>query len=315
MTKNLKRLLFAILVCFLLINGLAVIHGYKFTHFSPGSGIRTKGPEELNWQEKIATIFTGVANPKPRLTSFPLQPFKTIRIVKTDTLEAWQIPLSHPKGTVILFHGYAGCKSDLLGQSAIFNTLGYNTILVDFAGSGGSTGMKTTLGINEAEEVRSWVSYVRHTNPASPIFLYGVSMGAVSILRSESQSELPVNGIILECPFESMLSAIKNRFDIINLPSFFFAELLAFWGGVQNGFWAFIHNSVEYAKHISCPTLLFYGMKDRKVTNQEIQNIFSSLPGSKELVTFDSAGHDNDFLLYPDKWTGAVSTFLCQNNP
>jgi len=313
--KKSKKLLIIIFSFFILINVLAYIHAYKFTHFSSAHITRTKGPDELDWQEKLAILLTGVTNPKPLLTHFPAKKYETIRLVKTDTLEGWDIPTAtSAKGVVLLFHGYAGCKSDMLKQSEVFNSLGYNCILVDFSGSGGSSGTKTTLGVEEAEEVQTWVNFAAKKNPSIPMYLYGVSMGAVSILRAAAISNLPVKGLLLECPFESMLSAIKNRFDIMGIPSFFSAELLAFWGGIQNGFWAFSHNSVHYAKKINCPTILFYGLKDRKVTMEETQNIYSSLAGNKKLVTFPKAGHDNSLLLYKNKWTDAVTSFLNQNN-
>lgn len=41
-------------------------------------------------------------------------------------------------------------------------------------------------------------------------------------------------------------------------PTFPMTGLLVFWGGVQNGFWAFGHNPTAYAKKISCPTLVLF---------------------------------------------------------
>ncbi|MDP4221160.1 MAG: alpha/beta fold hydrolase [Bacteroidota bacterium] len=311
MMKKKKKLFIVLFSLFALFNVFAFIHAYKFTHYSSASSSpRTKGPDELSSSEKIATLFAGVTNPKPRLTRFPAKEYQTISLVHSDTIEAWSIPAANAKGIVILFHGYAGCKSDLLDPAAIFDSLGYSCVLVDFSGSGGSSGRITTLGVEEADEVRYWVDHIHRTTPSLPIYLYGVSMGAVSILRSQALSTLPVKAIILECPFESLLSSIKNRFDMMSVPSFGFAQTLAFWGGVQHGFWAFSHNSCDYAKKVSCPTLLLYGRKDRKVTMEETQDIYSALRVKKELVIFDSAGHDDDIRVEKPKWISSISSFL-----
>ena len=63
-------------------------------------------------------------------------------------------------------------------------------------------------------------------------------------------------------------------------------RLLLFWGGIQNGFWGFSHNPVEYAKNIDCPTLLLYGEKDKSVSQKEIKEIFANLKGPKKLTIY-----------------------------
>jgi alpha-beta hydrolase superfamily lysophospholipase len=55
-------------------------------------------------------------------------------------LEAWEIPAENARGTVIIFHGYSAEKSVMLERAEEFIGWGYNTILVDFMGSGGSEG-------------------------------------------------------------------------------------------------------------------------------------------------------------------------------
>ena len=42
----------------------------------------------------------------------------------------------------------------------------------------------------------------------------------------------------------------SDRFHSMKIPSFPMAVLLDFWGGVQNGFWAFGHNPTAYARSV-----------------------------------------------------------------
>ena len=44
-------------------------------------------------------------------------------------------------------------KSSLLDSAKVFNLLGYRSVLVDFRGSGGSTGSSTTIGVRESQDV------------------------------------------------------------------------------------------------------------------------------------------------------------------
>jgi pimeloyl-ACP methyl ester carboxylesterase len=135
-------------------------------------------------------------------------------------------------------------------------------------------------------------------------------MGAAAVMKALSDYSLPVNSIIIECPFGTMIQTVKNRFSKMGIPSFPMAHLLTFWGGVENGFNAFKHNPVDYAKNIKCPVLLFYGEKDEKVTKEETLEIFGHLPGSKKLVTFTLARHENYLTNYKDRWSKDVFEFL-----
>jgi uncharacterized protein len=111
-------------------------------------------------------------------------------------------------------------------------------------------------------------------------------------------------------PLCSMYKTVSARFRIMGAPTFPMAGLLVFWGGMQNGFWAFNHNPEEYAKAVTCPVLLMYGEKDNRVSREETDSIFNNLKGKKQLVTFPLAGHENYLKNYKSQWTTEVNTFL-----
>jgi hypothetical protein len=311
--KNLRRFLWFAGFLFILLNVIAFLHAYHFTHFSTAEKTRTKDPGSLSFGEKLNIALTGVSNPRPRNILVPGLAYETIKIKSNRSIECWLIKVSAAKGTVILFHGYGGSKSSLIDKAEVFLKLGYNTLLVDFMGSGGSEGSQTTIGYKEAKQVKSCCEYLVQKGE-SRIILFGTSMGAVAIMKALHETRLPVAGIIIECPFGTMLRTVRNRFSIMGVPSFPMAHLVVLWGGVQNGFNAFDHNPVKYARAITCPTLLLYGDKDLKVTKEETIQIFERLDCPKKLVTFPLAGHENYLIKYSLEWTNAVNTFL-QNLP
>lgn len=311
--KKLKRkLLITVSLVFLFMNTIAIFHAYKLTHFASADSEKTKSSNQLSASEKVKTILFGVTNPKPVNTKLPSQKFETIFLKSNKLIECWSIKTDNPKGTVVLFHGYNGNKSSLLDKSDEFLKLGYNTFLVDFMGSGNSEGNQTTIGFKEAEEVKTAYDYLKQ-NTSGDIFLFGTSMGAVAIMKAENDYSLNPKGIIIECPFGTMYQTTAKRFSNINVPAFPMAHLLLFWGGTQNGFWAFGHEPVEYAKKIDCPTLLLYGEKDNRVSRAEIDTIFSNLSGEKELKTYPKAGHENYLKKYKEEWISDVSSFLEKN--
>lgn len=307
--KILKRLGWAFVSAFTVMNFVAAFHAWKFTHFSP-TAIKAVRPEQLSLTEKMGTLAFGVKMPRPTNDAFPTQPFESIKIKAEKSLEAWHIRTdSSSKGTVLLFHGYGGKKSGMIDKSDEFLRMGYNTLLVDFRGSGGSDGDQTTVGYKEAEEVKACFDLVRKSGEQD-IVLFGTSMGAAAVMKAMNDYQLDVKAIVIECPFGTMYEATCARFRAMGVPVFPMARLIMFWGGLENGFWAYSHNPVEYAKGIRKPTLLLYGKQDKRVSRSETDAIFHNLQGMKALATYPDAGHENYLIKYREKWVQDVSNFL-----
>ncbi|TCN57496.1 alpha/beta hydrolase [Flavobacterium circumlabens] len=304
--KIIFTILFAI---FIIMNTIAFFHAYKFTHFSNSKAEKTKSPEKLTSFEKAKILFFGVNNPKPKSTKFPSQEYQTLKLQSNKEIECWLIKTEKSKGTVILFHGYGGEKSLMIEKSDKFIKLGYSTMLVDFMGSGNSEGNQTTIGYKESEEVKTTFDYLRQTGEKN-IYLFGTSMGAVAIMKSIHDDKIKPKAIILECPFGSMYETVYARFKRANAPTFPMARMLLFWGGIENGFWAFSHNPTAYAKSITCPTLLLYGQKDKSVSLTEINQIYANLKGSKKLNTYKDTGHENYLIKNKIEWVKDISGFL-----
>src|SRR5215213_287279 len=116
--KFFRRFLWFLLFLFLIANIIAFMHAYKFTHFSNSSIERTSN--HLSGFEKLKIAFTGVNNPRPKNKEQPNCPFTTIRIKSNKELECWMIKKDSAKGTIIVFHGYAGEKSSMLDKANQF---------------------------------------------------------------------------------------------------------------------------------------------------------------------------------------------------
>jgi alpha-beta hydrolase superfamily lysophospholipase len=302
-------LLGIILMLFLTINIVAYFHAYKFTHYSNDKIVKTKEASLLSSADKFETLIFGINNPRPKNNVLPSQSFDTIQLQSNKKIECWLIKTDSAIGTVILFHGFSGQKSSMIDKSDEFLKLGYNTMLVDFMGSGNSEGNQTTIGYHEAEEVKTCFDYIRQRGESN-IVLFGTSMGAVAILKSIHDYGIMPQSIIIECPYGTMYQTVCNRFKSLGLPTFPMAGILTFWGGVQNGFWAFGMKPIEYAKSVRSPTLLLFGELDKKVNREEIDAIFNNLSEPKKLKLYPLAGHENYLNQYKSDWVLDIATFL-----
>jgi alpha-beta hydrolase superfamily lysophospholipase len=309
--KWIKRVFISCLLLFILLNWLAYNHAYRFTHFVEEKLPVPAKAEQLSTLAKINTLFWGINIPKPINKQNPQLKFENIKLQSADyQIDTWLIESTQAKATLILMHGYGSTKSSLIENAEWLVGQGYNVLLLDFRGHGKSSGNATSIGYEESQDAKAAYDYIQKRFPQQKIILFGSSMGAATVLKTMADYNLPVAGIIIECPFATMLDAVRGRVRIMGVPEFPVSELLVFWGGVQGGYWAFGHKPSEYAKKVKVPTLLLYGEEDERVTMAETQNIFQNLAGEKQLKIFPKVRHENIMTKSPDKWKKEIRDFF-----
>lgn len=298
---------------FILLNAVAALHAYKFTHFSASPSATRFEDIQLTPIAKLKLLLTGVDNPRPKLTTMPNGNYQEVRVNSNVQLSCWYLPTPLPsKGTVLMFHGYTGCKSGLVPRAQPLLAAGYNCLLVDFMGTGTSEGNSTSIGYHEAVEVKDCMAYLQRKGERN-LFLFGSSMGAVAIMKAMRDYKLTPKAIILECPFATMYQTVAIRFKMLHVPAFPMAALLVFWGGLENGFWGFAHNPVNYAPAIKCPVLLQYGARDNRVALNEVLRIQQAIGRNARLVVYPNSGHDDYLDTSGLEWTNNVTSFLNQD--
>jgi pimeloyl-ACP methyl ester carboxylesterase len=312
MRKRLYRLLWVVLGLFLLVNILAAFHAWSFTHFGPSNSRKPHDEVGLSFSQKLSALISGVRLPRPENRELSALPYQTVVLDGPRKIEGWWIPRDSSKGTVMLCHGYGSSKSMMLSRAYILHDLGYSTFLFDFPGAGGSPGNTCTIGYRESADVLRCLCYLK-SKGEKDVVLFGTSMGAVAIMKEMAEKNPEgVRALILECPFGTLLESVKNRFKSVGVPAFPMANMLVFWGGVENGFNAFNFCPENYAKNIKVPTLLIWGRQDPKVNERETQRIYQALAGPKQLLALDNAGHAHYLERYQELWTRTVNEFLSE---
>jgi uncharacterized protein len=305
-----KKILFVILLLFLLLNLVAIMQAYRLTHFYEHGTVETVAEQTDGFWGKARVALFGLKQEK-LVGTVPDSAFTNVKLKTKDglTLAAWFIQVPNAKGTVALFHGLGSEKSANLSQSNFFNEMGYSTLLVDFRAHGQSDGNTCTIGYQEAEDVKLAYNYLKN-NGEQNILLYGISMGAATVTKAVADYHLTPAKIILEMPFASLPNTVEGKMRMAGLPAEPIAGILTFWGGIINGFWAFNIKPKDFVKEIKCPVLLQWGKKDKGVTETEINEIFKNITSSKQLVVYENSGHENLYENEPEKWEEKVEEFL-----
>jgi uncharacterized protein len=294
----------------IIINALAWSHARAFTTFDADATSRVVAPQELSFGGRLSVLAFGARRPRPRNGRTPARPFETHLLRARDgvQLEAWRLPHPAPRAVVVCGHGYGGAKAALLGVADDLHALGLDVVLLDFRGSGGSAGDHTTIGVEEAMDVAAAAALARALVPGRPLLLHGVSMGAVAALRAVAVEGVVADGLILEAPFDRLLTTVEHRFEAMRVPPWPFARLLLFWGGVQRGFDPFAHDAVEYARAVRCPALVLGGGDDPWVRPDELRAVADAL--GAEASIFEGVRHEPLRERRPEAWRAQVSAFV-----
>ena len=311
--KIIKIVIFSIVAIFLLINIAIIIQAYSLTHFKENAKPITPDYKPT-LSETIGIAVFGMDIPKPEAKEHPDRPYKTLHFTDANgrKLEAWLLTTDSVKqGLAIIFHGYMDEKSRMLDRAYVIADMGYNVMLVDLMGSGGSSGTQTTIGFFEAENVKAAHDYAITELHEDKIVLFGFSMGAVAIMKAQHDYSMYANAIILEAPYGTFKGTIEQRLDKLHIPHWPASTLFTFWAGTINGFNAFEANPQDYGRKIFIPTLLMCGGKDQYIPTEETQLIFTQLSSNKKTIKiFPESLHESYLLKYPDEWKSTVYNFL-----
>ncbi len=215
----------------------------------------------------------------------------------------------------LCFHGWraAGLR-DFSGGGLFLLGEGHNVLLVDQRAQGESEGRTMTFGVLERWDCLDWVRYIR-TRPElrGPVTLYGVSMGAATVLLA-SALPLPeeVRCIIADSPYSSPEAILGKVSRDMGLPERPALALLRGGAGLYGGFRFAGVSCAEAVKHARAPILLIHGEEDRFVPLEMSREIAAANPKMVRLVTFPEAGHGLSYLTDTERYQHEVSQFCLQ---
>lgn len=224
-------------------------------------------------------------------------PYEPVTIRSDDglTLFGRCYPAAPDAPWLLLFHGYcSAAERDFCGGLPFGMGMGCNVLLVDERAHGKSGGRCLTLGIRERYDCRRWVDYViGRAGPDAKIVLYGMSMGAATVLMAAGP-ELPKNvaGIVADCGYSAPSAILKSVIRSAHLPVFPVYALLRLGCRLFGGFDPEEASAAGAMAHCDTPVLFLHGEDDRFVPcAMGRENCACCRAADKILLTFAAAGH------------------------
>jgi len=212
--------------------------------------------------------------------------------------------------TIICVHGYKA-KDGLydFGMSAKFlNSLGYNLLFVDNRAHGLSQGKYIGFGVLDSIDVNSWIDYLVTNMNQETIILYGMSMGAATVMNAQNNK---VKAIIADCGFASGYDEVAYQIKkMYHLPSFplvpisnILLKLLAKYSLKDKEAYKSIKN---YKNNL----LIIHGSRDHFVPTSDAYKIFDNATCHKKILIVPGASHAKSYLKDTELYEQTIKEFL-----
>jgi hypothetical protein len=218
---------------------------------------------------------------------------ETVLVTTSDgeTLHCLWVESQPEAGVVIYFHGNAGHIYDRASTLLKLSEFGWSVLGVSYRGYGKSTGSPSEKGIyRDAQAALNYAQQELNT-PLSRIVIYGRSIGsaaAVDVCQNNSPA-----GLILITPLTSGKAMAKEM------------GLGALAGLAGESF-----DNRGKLKHIEPPLLIIHGTDDDVVPYSMGKKLYARYSGPKTFVTIEKGRHNSLEFDNPQKYWGAVQTFL-----
>ena len=208
-------------------------------------------------------------------------------------LSAWYVPAAEPGApTVLLAHGLLGSKGGMLRFVPWFHDAGYNVMLLDFRGHGGSDPHPSTIGPDEVLDIQAALDWLEAEGAGDRVAGLGMSLGASALVNTAIQDE---------------------RLDALILDSLF-----AEWGDTDfaQGYrlspdWLVpgVPSPEELMPQVNVPVFIIHGTADILTHENHAHRLYAAANEPKEIWINDS-GHAWSAWTYPDAYQQKVLDFL-----
>ncbi|MDD7717938.1 MAG: alpha/beta hydrolase [Eubacteriaceae bacterium] len=214
----------------------------------------------------------------------------------------------------IMFHGYRSAgERDFCGGLPCAIERGYNVLMVDQRAHGKSGGKCLTFGIKERYDCLTWINYaVERFGTETEIFLYGLSMGAATVLMA-TELELPSNvkAVVADCGYSSPADIVKKVMKDRHYPVWLLYPVVRLGGIVFGGF--DMESAGASGAMINCriPVLFIHGEDDRFVPcDMSRENFRLCASEKKRILTVPGAAHGISYMVDKITYLKELDSFL-----
>lgn len=260
---------------------------------SETSGVVTEGDKDWLFNESGYTDFALTSRDGLNLHHY---------FITNDTSHKWAITV----------HGYTSEGSGMAPYAKRFLDMGYNVVIPDLRAHGQSEGDYIGMGWDERFDIIDLVDTIIAQDPEAEIVLFGVSMGAATVMNVSGEP-LPSNvkAIIEDCGYTSVWDQFAFQLDdLFGLPAFPMMHLSSLMTKVRAGYWLREASPLDQVKKSTTPMLFIHGSADDFVPYTMLEPLYEACPAPKEKLVIDGAGHAKASTVDPERYWSTITDFL-----
>jgi pimeloyl-ACP methyl ester carboxylesterase len=177
-----------------------------------------------------------------------------------------------PRGTIVVFHGNGGWAGDRTMYPDAFRPRGFRTFLYEYPGYGGRPGRPREATI--VPDARALIRELA-SDGDGPIYVWGESLGSGVAASVCADPKLPVHGLVLMMPWDTIAHVATYRFPFIP----------ARWLMHDT------YDSIANLAHFPHPICVIRGDQDTTIPPALTLNLFAHLPDRKLMILQKGYGH------------------------
>jgi fermentation-respiration switch protein FrsA (DUF1100 family) len=171
-----------------------------------------------------ARLSTPVRRPVERTPADVGLDYREVEVRSSDglRLSAWWVEEGSSRAA-LLVHGWGADKSSrhVLETAVVYEEAGFDVLMLDLRGHGGSEGERVTLGYREVRDVQGALSWLEKRGfDTERVVLHGWSMGGASVIQAAPGTG--VAAVVEESAYADLPPLLRERLpEASGLPGFF----------------------------------------------------------------------------------------------
>ncbi len=213
---------------------------------------------------------------------------------------------------LIAVHGYMGEGKDQLSVGNRFYEQGYQVLIPDLRGHGQSEGTSIGMGAWDSDDIVEWINDILEKDQEASIALYGVSMGASTVMMTTGHN-LPeqVKVAVEDCGYTSAWDEFSFQLDdLFGLPSFPALDAANIMTMIRAGYNLKDADALAAVKQSKTPTLFIHGDADDFVPTEMVYPLYEAATCEKKLFIVKGAGHGQSRDVDPEGYWKEVDAFI-----
>lgn len=222
-------------------------------------------------------------------------------------------PISDSRYAVVC-HGYSSKATDMSYFAKCLYDMGFSVLAVDARAHGKSGGNLIGMGYLEKRDIILWINEIAKADPGAEFILYGLSMGAATVLFTSGEADLPssVKAVVSDCAYSRVYEQIgcTIRGYIPFIPDFPIVDSASVVCKMRGGYSFRDASCTEAVRKSSTPTLFIHGNADTFVPFYMLDTLYTAAACPKEKLIISGAGHAQCAATDPDLYWSTIRNFI-----